>query len=119
MTVPIWIGFTDISRGDNMKMIAEIVESIREELDGAEHYAKKATQYKEQDYRLADMYATMANQELVHVDALHAQAVRMIQDYRSSGKEPPAGMQSVWEWEHEKMVSHVTKIKMLLEMYNK
>ena len=27
-----------------MKMIAEIVEDIREELDSAEHYAKKATQ---------------------------------------------------------------------------
>ena len=34
-----------------MKMIAEIVEDIREELEGAEHYAKKATQYKEQARR--------------------------------------------------------------------
>lgn len=32
-----------------MKMIAEIVEDIREELDGAEHYAKKSTQYKGMD----------------------------------------------------------------------
>lgn len=102
-----------------MKQIAMIVEDIHEELEGAEHYAKLATQYKDTDRILADNYATMANQELVHVDALHAQVVRLIKDYRADGNVPPAGMQPVWNWEHDKMVSHVTKIKMLLEIYKK
>lgn len=102
-----------------MKMIAEIVEDIREELDGAEHYAKKATQYKGMDDRLASMYATMGTQELSHVDTLHEQAVRLIQVQRSEGKEIPAAMQAVWDWEHGKMVDHVSRVKMLLEMYRK
>ena len=68
-----------------MKMIAEIVEDIREELDSAEHYAKKATQCKGMDDRLASMYATMSAQELAHVDTLHAQAVRLIKAHQATG----------------------------------
>lgn len=102
-----------------MKMMAEIVEDIREELEGAEHYAKKATQYKDQDRRLSGMYADLASQELSHVDALHTQAVRLIQDQRATGAEVPAGMQAVWDWEHGKMMEHVSRVKVLLDMYSK
>ena len=102
-----------------MKVIAEIVKDIREEMEGAEHYAKKATQYKEQDSRLADTFATMATQELGHVDALHKQVVRLIEEQKEAGHEVPPGMRSVWDWEHENMVEHVAKIKMLMEIYNK
>ena len=64
-------------------------------------------------------YATMATQELNHVDTLHAQVVRVIQDYRAKGNKPPEAMMAVWDWEHESMVSHTAKVKMLLEMYRK
>ena len=53
-----------------MKKIAIIVRDINEELEGAEHYAKMATQYKDDDKPLADAYADMAAQELGHVDRL-------------------------------------------------
>ena len=98
-----------------MKMIAEIVEDIREELEGAEHYAKKAIQYKGMDDRLSSMYATMASQELSHVDTLHEQAVRLIQAQRAEGKEVPAGMQAVWDWEHSHLMDRVARIKVLLD----
>lgn len=98
-----------------MKMIAEIVEDIREELDSAERYAKKAAKHKGVDDRLSSMYATMASQELSHVDTLHTQAVRLIQEQKDSGKEVPDGMQSVWDWEHEHMMDQVARIKILLE----
>ena len=96
-----------------------IVRDIKEELEGAEHYAKLATKHKEDDKPLADAYAEMASQELGHVDKLHAQVVRVIQDYRSKGNTPPEAMMAVWDWEHESMVSHTAKVKMLLEMYRK
>lgn len=102
-----------------MKLIAEIVGDIREELDGAEHYAKKATQYKETNSRVAENYATMAAQELTHVDNLHAQVVRLIQEEKATGKEVPVGMQAVWDWEHANMVDCVARIKILLNMYHK
>lgn len=98
-----------------MKMIAEIVEDIHEELDSAEHYAKKATQYKGMDERFSSTYSTMASQELSHVDTLHEQAVRLIQAQKSEGKEVPSGMQAVWDWEHNHMMDRVARIKVLLE----
>lgn len=33
--------------------------------------------------------------------------------------EVPAGMQAVWDWEHSHMMEHISRIKVLLEMYTK
>lgn len=100
-----------------MKIIKHLVEDIREEMDGAEHYAKLAMEYKAEDKPLADMYARLAEVELSHVDMLHAQAVRIIKDKKAASPETPAAMQAVWDWEHEKMVDTVSRIKVILAMY--
>lgn len=102
-----------------MKKIAEIVEAINEETEGAEEYAKMATRYKMDDKALADSYAAMAAQELEHVDKLHAQVVRIINAQKTSGKEAPEAMQMVWDWEHNKIVDTVARIKAMLEIYKK
>lgn len=100
-----------------MKIIKEIVESIEDELEGAECYAKKATQYKDTDKQLADTYARMAQTEMGHVNDLHAQAVRLIETQKKSGVEVPASMQAVWDWEHGKQVDTAARIKSLLSVY--
>lgn len=101
-----------------MKIIKEIVENLKDELGSAEHYAKLATRYKDEDKALAENYAKMAEAELGHVNALHAQAVRVIKDWRTySGKEPPAAMQAVFDYEHDNMIEKVARIKTLLSMY--
>ena len=100
-----------------MKAIKCIIKSIKEEIEGAEEYAKKATEYKDSDRLLADTYAKMAATELDHVNSLHAHAVRLIKEHKATGKETPAAMQAVWDYEHENQVEWVAKIKMLLEMY--
>ena len=101
-----------------MKVIKCLVEDIQEELEGAEHYAKLATQHKVNDRALADVYAKLAGVELDHVNALHEQVVRIIKEWKAtSGKETPAPMQAVWDWEHEKMVDTVARIGAMLNMY--
>lgn len=101
-----------------MKIIKDLVEDIEEETEGAEHYAKLATQYKTEDRELADVYAKLAAIELDLVDALHEQVVRIIKAWKvSSGKETPASMQAVWDWEHGKIVDTVARIKTMLSMY--
>lgn len=100
-----------------MKQIKILVEDIREEMEGAEHYAKLATQYKDEDRMLADTYAKLAEIELGHVTALHEQAVRIIKAYKAKGAETPAAMQAVWDWEHEKMLDTIARIKMMLSVY--
>lgn len=93
------------------------MKEIKEELNGAEHYAKRATQYKEEDQALSRDYADMASQELTHVDKLHNQAVRIIQAYRAEHGAPPEAMLAVWNWEHEAMMDHTAKVKALLSVY--
>lgn len=101
-----------------MKIIKCLIEQIEDETEGAEEYAKKATEYKDEDRELADVYAKLANTELDHVDALHGQVVRIIKEWRSkTGEEPPAAMQAVWDWEHGKMIDTVARIKTMLSMY--
>lgn len=100
-----------------MKIIKHLVEDIQEELKGAEHYAKLATQYKDEDRALAETYAKLAGVELEHVDALHAQAVRLIKGQQAAGVATPAPMQAVWDWEHEKMVDTTARIKTMLSMF--
>lgn len=100
-----------------MKIIKLLVEDIQEELDSSEHYAKLATQYKDEDRALADNYAKMAGVELEHVNALHDQAVRLIKDYRSAGNEPPTSMKAVWDYEHQRAIDKTAKVKTLLNMY--
>lgn len=101
-----------------MKAIKTIVKDIREELEGAEHYAKLAVQYKDENRQLADSYSKIAQSELNHIDVFHSQAVRMIQEQRTSGVQVPAAMQAVWDWEHEKMIDGVARIKTILSLYN-
>lgn len=100
-----------------MKLIKELVCDIHDELEGAEHYAKKAALYKDTEKAVADNYARMAEAELGHVNSLHEQAVRIIKDYRAAGNEPPTAMQAVWDYEHEQQIDKVASVKMLLSMY--
>lgn len=102
-----------------MKQIKCLAKDIREELEGAEHYAKLSVQYKDTDKALADTYAKMSEAELGHVDQLHAQAVRLIKEQRAAGVEAPAAMQAVWDWEHEQQIDTVARIRALLDSYKR
>lgn len=100
-----------------MKIIKCIVEDIREEAEGAEHYAKMATKFRDEDRALADCYAKMAETEIGHVNTLHEHAVRLIKAKKSTGAEVPSTMQAIWDWEHSKMVDCMARVKALLSMY--
>lgn len=100
-----------------MKVIKQIVEDIQEELEGAEHYAKLATEWRDTDKQLADTYARMAQTELDHVNNLHGHVVRFIEAHKKTGAEVPEAMQAVWDWEHSKHVDTSARIKSLLAVY--
>ena len=74
-----------------MKQIKCLVKDIRDEMEGAEHYAKLAVQYKDTDRTLADTYAKMSEAELGHVDLLHSQAVRSYKGTARGGLRSPCG----------------------------
>lgn len=100
-----------------MKVIKELVEMIEEEACGAEQYAKKAMQYKDEDKALADTYAKLAETELGHVDLLHAQVVRIIKAWQAKGNEVPAAMQAIYDYTHNKSIDHIARVKAMVNMY--
>lgn len=102
-----------------MKKIRELVEAISEELNDAEKYATKAIAYKEEDSQLGDMYINLARQELDHASAEHRQAVRLIENYRNSGKTVPEAMQAVWDWQHEQAIEKESSVRIMIDMYQK
>lgn len=102
-----------------MKIVKEIVMSIKDEIHGAEKYAKLATQWKTEDRALADTFEKMSRTELEHINMLHGHAVRIISSYKQQGGEIPTAMQAVWDYEQENMIEWIARINVLLGMYGK
>jgi len=98
-----------------MKDIAALVRQIDEEVCDAEKYAKCAAKLKDTDTIRSQIYTRLANEELGHADTLHGAAVKMIKDYQAKGHDAPDAMQAVWDWEHDKYIDHVARIKLLLK----
>lgn len=99
-----------------MKVIKELSEMIREELEDSEQYAKCAIHYKEEDNRLAEMFLTLSKQELDHANMEHDNAVRIIRDNKT---EPPESMKIVWEWEHNLLIDKTARIKYMHDIFRR
>ena len=96
-----------------MKIIKIVAQKIEEEMHDAESYAKLSYQYQLEYPDLADVLLTLSRQEVTHANMLHAQAERLIKAYMDKGETPPPAMQAVWDWEHEKMIDTMARIKMM------
>lgn len=94
-----------------MKIIKELSEMIEEEIEGAKDYSKNALLYKEEYPTLANVFYTLANTELEHVNVLHEQVVMLINRYRSENGEPPEKMKAVYDYLHEKHIDNVNEVK--------
>ena len=99
-----------------MKEIKWVAENIREELEDAEKYANAALKVSDTDREMCQVFSELARQELSHSETLHHQAVRLIRKQKDAGVTPPAAMQAVWDWEHERMIEKTAHVKQLLEM---
>ena len=100
-----------------MKVIKELTSMIADELEGAEHYVKSAIHYKSEHPGLADVLYEISNQEMRHVMLLHEEVVKVIKTYREKHGEPPAAMQAIYDWEHEKQIEESQEIKLLQNHY--
>ena len=99
-----------------MKIIKCLVENIEEEMHDAEKYAKLAYQYREEYPQASNVFLTLSRQEVTHLNMLHDEAARLINEYRSAGNDPPEAMLAVWNWEHAKMIDNLARIKTMQDM---
>lgn len=101
-----------------MKVIAQIVDLIEDELSGARQYAELALKYRPEHPKLADKLHELAGVEMTHVKQLHAEAERLISEERERSGEPPAAMLAVYEFEHRKQIKQAAEARAMIEEYN-
>lgn len=102
-----------------MRLIKELTEMIEEEIEGAENYVKEAIKLKHEHPSLAKTLYDISNQEMTHIDMLHAEVVKLIEEHRRTHGEPPAPMMAIYEYLHEKHIDKVNKIRLLQTEYKK
>ena len=97
-----------------MRIIKELVDHIKDEVEGAMEYANKYAEYKVLGSPRASVYKQMAYDELSHADKIHEFAVEEINKAKAV-MTPPVEMEEKWQHEHKKYIEEVAKIKMMLQ----
>lgn len=59
----------------------------------------------------------LSAEELKHMQMLHNQVIKIIENYRKTEGEPPASMMAVYNYLHEKFIEETKEVKMLQQMY--
>lgn len=100
-----------------MKIIKELADLIEEEVEGVENYAKLASHYKAEHPKLAATFYDISLQELHHVNLLHDEVTQFIHEYREKHGAPPAAMQAIYDWQHERQIEKIAEAKRYQEIY--
>ena len=100
-----------------MTIIKNLAEKIKDELEDAEDYAKRAIKHKDDDRELAQAFYELSTEELRHANLLHEQVVRFIKRHRAEKGEPPAAMQAVWDYLHEEHIEEANEVRLYLEQF--
>ena len=59
----------------------------------------------------------LSSEEMRHMQMLHNQVTKIIENYRKNNGEPPAEMIAVYDYLHEKFIEEAKEVKMLQQMY--
>lgn len=98
----------------------KISEYIKEEMEDAEKYIKKAAKCKGIDDALAETAIEIAAQEIKHAEMWHELAVKEIAITRAQMKEKgeavPAFMIDMWEEKHEEYIHRMGILKHELDL---
>lgn len=99
-----------------MDELKKLTGDIWDELDGAKHYALTSLHHRSKgDIMNANTFASMARQELEHAENLHKMADRIVATAKAEDKMRGDLMETVWNWERDKMLNKSAKIRAMLD----
>ena len=102
-----------------MVIIKKLVKMIDEDLEDAKKYAECALKERESNPALANVYYTLSQDEMKHMNLLHGEVVKLIEAHKREKGEPPAAMLAVWEYKHEEHIEAAEEVIVLQGMYRK
>ena len=100
-----------------MKTIRCLSFYIEDEIEDAEKYVRKALEYKDSERKLADLFFQLSTEEMKHMNLLHAEVVRIIEEFRKTHGDPPEGMMVMYDILHERHIEDAKAVKILQNMY--
>lgn len=99
-----------------MKDIEYFAERIREELEDAKQYAENALLWKDKRRETSKVLAELSREELEHAEALHHQALALINEAKASGATATPEMKAIWDWEHKHLIKCKEKVEHMFKM---
>ena len=100
-----------------MELIKKLSDMISDEIKDAERYVKCALKYKDERPSLSRLFYQLSQEEMDHMNRLHGAVAEIINEYRDEHGEPPASMQAVYDYLHEKQIEEAAEVKNYQEMY--
>ena len=100
-----------------MKLIKDLEELIEDEIHDVEKYAKMALHLKSTNPTLAQILYNISVQEDSHRNVLHNEIVKLIENHRDRHGDPPAAMQAVYDYLHERHIEDMADARRYQEMY--
>lgn len=100
-----------------MKIIKELEELIEDEIHDIKKYAKMAAELKEKYPTLAQTLYSISTQEDSHQAAIHSEVVKIVDEFKKNGGEPPAAMMAVYEFLHKRHIENLANARRYQDIY--